>query len=282
MILDKIGFENWMRLKQLSERTIKEYLYYLDKLALMSELNQEVVNEFLLKYNQQIARAFVKNYQTFVWESKAITIHPMEDVNRIRDISIPKITGRKKRRVPSTVTKLEVFAIENVMTSERNKLMLLITFYAGLRISGLLSLRPYDFQWKKWMLDKTKPCELKVIEKGDRERVVFIPPEVAERLINWIRNIGSKQEPNPEKPMFKVKKDRWEKLVKRDSGRVLRMSITPHSLRHGCATYLLENGWNIKEVQEYLGHASIATTEVYLHINKDVLKEKFMQSNSQE
>jgi integrase/recombinase XerD len=66
----------------------------------------------------------------------------------------------------------------------------------------------------------------------------------------------------------------WEKLIEKSSIKALGYKINPHTLRHSCATYLLENGWDIKEVQEYLGHESIMSTEIYLHINKGRLKEK--------
>lgn len=275
MILDKIGFTNWLTIKKLSAKTIELYNYYLDRLKLYSSFNQETINEFILKYNNQINRAFIKNYIIYVFENKDSVPHSLEEINEIRDIKLPKITGRKKQRIPLVVSKLQVLAITNAMTSERNKLMTLITFYGGLRLSGLLNIKPYDFQWKTWNLDRNKPLELKVIEKGDKERIVFIPSDIALRTLRWIKNFASKKDNDPSKPIFNMSGRHWCRLIELASFKALGFKIHPHTLRHSAATNLLDSGWNIKEVQEYLGHESIQTTEVYLHIDKSNLKDKF-------
>lgn len=228
-----------------------------------------------MTHTHSIYRAFISNYIIFIKDNQKNWPISIEEFNIIKDITLPIITGKAKKRIPQVISKLEVYALESAMSSERNKLMTLITFYAGLRLSGLLSIKPYDFQWKKWSLDNTKPLELRVIEKGDKERIVFIPSDIAIRLKEWIINFASKKNKSRDVPIFKMSKRYWRRLINEASVKALGYQIHPHTLRHSAATNLLDNGWDIKEIQEYLGHESISSTEIYLHINKTKLKKKF-------
>ncbi|MCU0644256.1 MAG: hypothetical protein MUC94_08325, partial [bacterium] len=96
----------------------------------------------------------------------------------MRMIELPKITGSKKERIVDFISKEEVHILAENTGNKRNKLMVLICFYAGLRVDELLKIRPYSFNWIDWIKDKSKTGELKVIGKGNKERIVLIPSKL--------------------------------------------------------------------------------------------------------
>jgi integrase/recombinase XerD len=70
----------------------------------------------------------------------------------------------------------------------------------------------------------------------------------------------------------------WQKLLGESSDKVLGRHINPHLLRHSGATWLRENGWELDDIKEYLGHSSINTTQIYTHISKERLADKFAKA----
>ncbi len=90
---------------------------------------------YLHKYNNSVSRAFVRS---------------IIDYLQLKDILIPKITGRKRIREPEIISLNEVLSVSGAMRTPRNRIMVLLNFYAGLRVSELINIRPFDFQWKKW------------------------------------------------------------------------------------------------------------------------------------
>lgn len=256
-------FIKYLERKNLSQKTISDYQYYYERFG--TEFTQKSVDSFLDTFrNNGSARAFIGNYREFLVRKKP----------SVSKIFIPKVTGRREKKIPKVISHIEVQDIEKVMGSERNKLMLVLSFYCGLRVIELLNIVPYSFDWKRWWNKKDDDGLLTVKGKGKKERIVFVPSWLMRRLFAWLEP----QQPLPEnKPIFRIKGDRWRKLLSRGSKNALGRHINPHLLRHSCATFLLEKGMTLQEIGNYLGHQSIETTQIYAQISRKNLGEKYSE-----
>lgn len=149
----------------------------------------------------------------------------------------------------------------------RDRAMIELLYATGLRISELLHLRPGDinFQMKY----------LRTVGKGNKERIVPFHDQAAECLNDYIENarpILCKKRTSETlfvnrfgRPLSRM--GFWKILRKNARRAGIMAELTPHTLRHSFATHLLENGVDLRILQELLGHASINTTEIYTHID---------------
>lgn len=249
-------FIEWMERKDLKGVTIKDYLFYFDKIPI--EITQETIDSFLTKYNNGVARSFIRNYLQYF---------------KRKDIEVVKQTGRKKQRIPKLIDEMDVLKIEEAMSNERNKIMLMVTYYAGLRVGELIKIRAVDFNYRKWDKDQSKSGEIIVFGKGDKQGIGLIPPSLMFRIRNWINTHQNKVVTNPEMPVFKIKEDRWAFLLNKASLKALDFKLNPHSLRHSRATNLFNRGLQVTDIKEFLRHSDISSTQIYIHIDKEKLNE---------
>lgn len=157
----------------------------------------------------------------------------------------------------------------------RDKAILELLYATGMRVSEMVSLKVHDLNMGSNYII--------VFGKGSRERVVFFGRKAAYAIDLYLK----KSRPFLQKDMacerlFLNKNgtplsDRSvrrivDKYVKKVS---LKQNISPHSLRHSFATHMLDNGADLKTVQELLGHVSLSTTQIYTHVTKDRLKEVY-------
>lgn len=204
----------------------------------------------------------VKNFYKFLEKTLSIDCH---DVFSIR-------TPRKEKLLPKALSKEDIkLSIENIMECKsqvhwvdiRNKSLLLLIYACGLRISEALSIT-------KNHLSNTE--FLKILGKGNKERVVpWIDSALA--MINKYLEIMPYQIKNNE-PIFRGQRgktlqpavfNRTLIQLRRDYG--LPEHLSAHSLRHSFATHLLENGADLRVIQELLGHNSLSTTQNYMKVN---------------
>ena len=249
----KAGLIDWLKTKELKDTTIKDYMFYFDKFK--GEFNQVNVDEFLIDYNNIVARAFLKNLKEYLIE------HPSGDMNDILNVKFPKITGRRKKSLPKIISKDEVYLIEDKMPSEKFKLMLLLSYFGGLRIGGLLGTKEQgeliggvkvkDFNWYTWKKDKSKMGELRVYEKGGKEGIAIVHPQLMERIMNWINEEASDKIIN-NKIIFDRSKRRWQQILSQVSLKAIGKSISPHVLRHSIASDMLKKGVDIRYIKDFL------------------------------
>lgn len=279
MIL-KVDFEerkrfiDWLQSKKLTYQSIMNYLFYYDKFRSAQNMQQIKVNSFLKKYKyNSIVKAFINNYKIFILTN--VKDYNKAIIANTSSIIIPRETGGKPIRIPTFIMEEEVWKMEKYFKRERDKLMLLLGFYCGLRLSGLINIRPYSFNWDEWDSTKKGIGKLKVLEKGDKERIVIVPSKLMSRIETWIREVATKENEDPEKPLFKIGGRRWNYLLKSCSQKALNKLISPHTLRHSFATHLLNKGIKIERVQRLLGHKNISTTQIYAHIVQKDLEEDY-------
>lgn len=149
----------------------------------------------------------------------------------------------------------------------RDRAMLELLYASGLRVSELTGARLAD-------LDRTQG-QIKVLGKGNKERIV----PVGRIALSWLAEYIDRHRPSAGDAIFVNESGRpisdrtVRRVVDRAIGRLaIRKKISPHTLRHSFATHLLDNGADLRAVQELLGHANLSTTQVYTHLTKDRLR----------
>ncbi|MDX9752449.1 MAG: site-specific tyrosine recombinase XerD [bacterium] len=166
---------------------------------------------------------------------------------------------------------------ENEPVRLRDQAMMELLYATGLRVSELLNLRPGDLNFQFLFL--------RTLGKGKKERLVPFHEVAAEKVRFYMEHA---------RPRFCQKKSADTLFVNRRGGKLSRMGfwkilrkygvmagilveLTPHTLRHTFATHLLENGVDLRILQELLGHSSIATTEIYTHVDQRRMREMLDQ-----
>lgn len=268
IVLNKIDWQNWLEVKGLKQKTITEYNSYLDKLDL-NDFTQNKVIAYIQQYNNPVARAFLNNLLSFI----KFGAYSEQIKDNVRKIELPKITGRKKKRIAEVITENEMIDFSNKVKNKRTQLMILISFYGGLRVSELVptkdnesyAITPYSFNWATWLKEPSKNGILNIVGKGNKQRKVFIPQKVMSKIYQYIKNDVSKKQ-RKEDPLFNFGERRWKQVLSAESMRILGRHINPHLFRHSCNQWLRRDlKWDGKERQIYLGHEDEATTMKYDH-----------------
>ena len=208
-------------------------------------------------------------------------------------VSLPpgKITLPKDAKAEKTVKFLNLEQIEKLLLAPdtktkaglRDRAILESLFSTGLRIAELVALNKEQFATIK---DK-KDLEIGILGKGSHPRTVYF----SERALQWLRKYldGRKDK---EKAMFvhyKARKDAANRLTPRSIQKIVKkyavlagvpIFTTPHTLRHSYATDLLNQGVDLRTIQEFLGHRSITSTQIYTHVTNKRLRDIHRQFHS--
>ena len=160
----------------------------------------------------------------------------------------------------------------------RDAAMIELLYAAGLRVSELVNLRVQDVNLEAGFV--------RVLGKGSKERIVPIGSHARDRIADYVKDARGKQLGSRvsrylfiargSKPM--TRQGFWKLLKKHAAAAGIRQKVTPHTLRHSFASHLLEGGADLRAVQAMLGHADIATTQIYTHVARDRIRrvhEKF-------
>lgn len=189
----------------------------------------------------------------------------------------PKI-GEHLPEVLSTqeVDMLEASIDLSKWEGHRNRAIIEVLFSCGLRVSELINLKLSNLYLEE--------CFIRVMGKGSKERLVPISARAISELEYWFvdRNVMNIK-PGEENHVFLNRRGTHLTrtmiliMIKRQAKAAgIHKTISPHTLRHSFATALLEGGANLKVIQEMLGHESIATTEIYTHIDTTTLREEIL------
>lgn len=179
--------------------------------------------------------------------------------------------------IPEVLTVAEVDALLNAPDPSceegaRDRAVLQVIYASGLRVSEVCGLQLYDVD------DQF----VKVRGKGGKERIVPIASQAVEAIDHYLTQFRTVEEEKRDAPLFLSERGKrldrtfvWKrvKLLAKRAG--ISKRISPHTLRHSFATHLLENGADLRVIQEMLGHANIATTDRYTHISQRHLIEAF-------
>lgn len=267
--LDYLKFE-----KGNSDNTIKSYnidlknfFDYLEKN--IKEVNTEDIYEYIeyLKgkyvYNTVIRKvSCIKSLFKFCYMEKLIDKDPS---NKIKNLN-------KEKRLPEILTLEEIKKIINSFDhtpeNRRNQMICKMLIATGARISEILNLEIKN-------VENTDFEFVKVFGKGSKYRYIPIYPELEKELKEYINVYRSQLKSSVGSFLLfpGIRRENFWKVLNKHALNVgIEKKIHPHLFRHSTATLLLENGADIRMVQEILGHASIKTTEIYTHVEKSTLK----------
>ncbi len=280
-------FQLFLKIERgLSNNTIENYSRDLNKLILFLETNQIDISPIAIDENtiQQFIYETAKEVSV---RSQARTIAGLrsffdylifEDYRPTNPTDLIE-TPKLGLNLPDTLSKDEIDALIGAIDldhpqGERNKTIIETIYSCGLRVSELTSLKISDLFFEEGFI--------RVIGKGNKHR--FVPIHfTTQKLINsYIKHFRNIMRPNKgfEDTLFLNRRGNGltrqmvftilkQLAVKLD----LNKKISPHTLRHSFATHLLKGGADLRVIQQMLGHESITTTEVYVHLDKSFLQE---------
>ena len=172
----------------------------------------------------------------------------------------------------------EINAILSQNLSKIEKVILELLYGCGLRVSELVNLKINDIDIPARYLQCTG--------KGSKERIVPIGSKAIKAIKDYMKERDFVLQKNRQTSKFLLLNDNGKNITRQDvynfihkQGEKIHKSISPHTLRHTFATHLLENGADLRVVQELLGHSDVATTQLYTHISKKRLKEVYFAIN---
>jgi integrase/recombinase XerD len=254
--------ENELKIRGFSDKTIKMYVFYNKKFLEFVGKPPEQVNEDDIK--AFIAKKLENGTSTkSILLIKAALKFLYDEVlkKNIVTFKSPKVP----KKLPTVLTKEEVKRIIEVTENEKHKLMIMLLYSSGLRLSELINLKVGDLELDEkvgWVRTG----------KGEKDRLFILSDKVVERIKKVIDG------KRPEDYVFQGRKGKIsERLVQKVVNLAAKKAginkkVSPHTFRHSFATHLLEGGENIRMIQELLGHSSLNTTQVYTHISKEELK----------
>jgi len=267
--LQKIAqFKRWLSSKRYSENTIKTYTdalktflkYYHNKPI------EQITNEDVIAFNNG-----------YILKNKLSASYQNQTVNAIK-LFFKEIQGAKlnielvhrpkrEKLLPNVLSKEEIKQILNAPTNIKHKAMLSLIYACGLRRSELLNLKPNDIDSKRGVIIIRQA-------KGKKDRIAPLSEKILVMLreyyqsfkpTTWLfegQEIGNQYS---EKSLESVLKQALAKCK-------ITKPVTLHWLRHSYATHLLENGTDLRFIQEILGHKSSKTTEIYTHVSTKSLQ----------
>ena len=267
--------------KNYSQNTIDSYkrdMVMFDKFAnkKINSINTESIKDYLkyLKDNNHNERSIVRNISTLRSFYKFLIINNYINENPMENISTFKIA----KKLPDVLSIKDVNKILDIKITDnysiRNKAMLELMYASGLRVSELVNLKTYDIDINEDIV--------RTIGKGSKERIIPIGDYAKEAVSNYlsIRHTFLKKEINDY--LFlnnhgkKMTRQGFFKIIKSIAKeKNIKKEISPHTLRHSFATHMINNGADLRTIQELLGHSDISTTQIYTHISTEKLKNTF-------
>ena len=182
------------------------------------------------------------------------------------DITATIKRPKKENRIPTTLSKKEIKKLLEELKTEKSKLMTSLMYACGFRVSELINLKISDLNFPE-MIGHVRQA------KGNKDRVFNIP----EFLVDDLQIFVEQQKKNSEEFLFtgrsgKLTTRNLQKIISSAAKRAGLNEVHCHTLRHSFATHLLEDGVDIRKIQELLGHADLSTTQIYTHVSTEELK----------
>jgi integrase/recombinase XerD len=280
-------YQNYLKLERgLSKNTIDNYTFDVEKLVLFltqKEINispihisEEVIQQFIYEMASQVnprsQSRLISGMKSFF---NYLIFEDYRNDTPLELIEVPK-TGRK---LPDTLSTLEIDSLIQAIDlstpeGERNKAMLETLYSCGLRVSELISLKLSDLFFEEGFI--------KITGKGNKQRFVPVGKSTIKLVTSYVNQVRVHLsiQKNFEDTLFLNRRGRQLTramvftIIKNLAIKInLNKTISPHTFRHSFATHLLENGADLRSIQLMLGHESITTTEVYMHLDRKFLSE---------
>jgi len=252
-----------MRLKNYSNRTIKSYCSCI----------RHFINYNSPRRLDEVKCEEIRNYLLHLVDDEGLSALSLNQViNALRFLYVevykkPFALGdiprpRRERKLPDVLTQDEVRRLIKVVSNPKHRMVLMIAYSAGLRIGEVTRLRPEDIDNERRMIHIREA-------KGKKDRYTVLSEKAISELASYLTVF------KPVKYLFEGDSDRKpysQSSIQQIFHRAIRRAgitkpVTFHTLRHSFATHLLEQGVDLRYIQELLGHASSKTTEIYTHVS---------------
>jgi integrase/recombinase XerD len=285
------GFRAWLQVERsMSYNTIEAYCSDIDKLSRYMQAHGDILpGELTLAHLQEFVKALVSvdieaSSQSRILSGirsffKYLMLENIIKVDPTELLEMPKI-GRK---LPEVLAQAE---IEKMIASidlsnpqgERNKTIIEVLYGCGLRVSELTELKLTNLYLDEGYII--------IIGKGNKQRLVPIGPKVIKQILLYKDHVRVHLpiKRGHENIFFlnhyghKLTRAMIFVIVKRIGELAgIKKTISPHTFRHSFATHLVENGADLRAVQDMLGHAFITTTEIYTHIDREYLRDNILK-----
>ena len=253
-----------LKISKNSDYTLRNYTDCNKKFLEYIKKNPEDVNEDDVKY--YLAENLSKSSSSTLIIFLSALRYAYSNVLH-KDITIGIKRPKKEKRIPTVLTKDEVKTLINSIASKKSRLMVSFMYACGFRVSELVNMKVKDLNFEEKIGNVRQG-------KGKKDRVFNIP----EFLLEDLKIQAEKQKEEKKEYLFTGPK---EKLSERNLQKIISLAakhaeikkdVHCHTLRHSFATHLLENGTDIRKIQELLGHSDLSTTQIYTHISREELK----------
>ncbi len=242
----------------------------------VEEIDHGIIRKYLVQLNKKglkkttVARrlAALKSFFRYCLKKEVLKTNPLDNV------SIPKIPKRLPKYLEQQeIEKVIEHPLPNSLSGIRDKAILEVLYGTGIRVSELVSLNMANIDFSYGYI--------RVLGKGSKERIVPIGSKAVKALEEYFsgaRTLWAKED----EPSSAVFLNKWgnrlsdrsiRTIVKKHCvGAEVKEILSPHGIRHSFASHLLDNGADIRVVQELLGHKKLSTTQIYTHVSRKKLR----------
>ena len=268
--------------KGLSENTVKAYISDIEKFNIFikdKNINNDLLNKYLIHLNKK--KLSQKTKQRFI-SSLVQYINWYNDKNPNKKINIERVNIKSGVYLPDTVqveeiNKLIDYYEHNNFLDSRNKTLIDFLYSTACRVSEVCTVKISDIDFDDNFIIVTG--------KGSKQRIIPLGRQLKFNLLDYI-NIRKNYLDKDINTLFLTKnKNSMERtsvfrIIKKTAINIgLNQSIHPHTLRHSAATQMLEAGCDLRTLQEFLGHSSVSTTQIYTKLTKEFISEVFQESH---
>lgn len=266
--------------KGLSQNTLEAYRRdlsdFLDFCGDFKKIQRTQINAYIRNLHEKkysptsIMRKIASIRGIFKWActNEIITTNPALTIEQ------PKVP----QKLPKVISVVEIEDILNQNLTKLETVIIELLYGCGLRVSELTNLKINDYNLKTKYLECTG--------KGSKDRIVPLGTKAINAIKKYLPEREFILQKNNTQSAKLLINENGKKVTRQEvytfihnQGKKLHKTISPHTLRHSFATHLLENGADLRVVQELLGHSDVSTTQLYTHISKKRLKEVYFSIN---
>ncbi|MDN4166671.1 tyrosine-type recombinase/integrase [Cytophagales bacterium LB-30] len=261
------GFLEFMRLKNYSDNSIETYYRLINRFLIKEKVTLTGLRDF--------SPEEINRYHAQMREEGLSTSSINQSVNAIKlyfhficgqELKLDQVLRPKREdQLPKVISKEEIARLIAAAENIKHKLALLLLYGSGLRMNELISLKIYDIERERGLIKV-------VAGKGKKDRYTLFPSNFGGLLEAYLKEYQPKE--------YLFNGQFGGKYSARSVANILKQSlekagikkhVSPHMLRHSFATHLLENGTDLRYIQQLLGHNSSKTTEIYTHVSQRYL-----------
>lgn len=257
------GLARELRIRNYSHKTADSYIHYNEEFLRFCQKDpREVTSNDIKEYLEYLAGSWSASTVSVAYNALLFYYKTIWHRQFFVNLAHP----RKEKHIPVVLSKEEVAKMLSVVKNPKHSCIISMLYGCGLRVSELTHVKMRDIDYDRGLL--------RVFQgKGKKDRMTLLPKSLLPVLFKQRRL------KDPDDYLFtngrgdRLTETTIQKIVALAAERAgIAKNVTPHTLRHSFATHLLENGTDIRYIQELLGHAKLQTTQIYTHVANNNLK----------